>query len=505
MDDDERIRPNDILDIHSPVERPLFKVTTESGRNIRVSEEHRFYTPNGYKFTYDLRAGDEITMMGEREETPDDQRMSTPKSKGHHRILVDAKAVVLERSKGVCEHCIKSKDKRFEYAHIMTLTDLDGVWEKYHNPANLLYLCNSCHKKFDYANGTRKKRDSRGRLTETDIVASVERDGIGLVYDVSMAGPSHNYIGNEFVNHNNVAHAVSYTMIAFWQMWLKVHRPLAFYAAALRKTPKEKWGRLIKDARRHGIDILPPDLNKSGATWSPDKSTGCVLAGFEQIPGIGDKTSGPILEERDRLGGYADWNDLGRIKGIGPKTIANIRAFAESDDPFKMEETRLILEEIRGLLNKRALGPIPRQTHGSEDMPPDMDQVRVVFVGRVKKKNYQDYVENQRARTGEEVEDIIARMDNKDKVTSCVVHCYDEGDEDVYLRFERRHSFPNHKRVLEGLRTNGDDVVVAMGVKRAGFGVVVQVQKMWVIATDEDDDDDASASSEGFGEESADE
>jgi DNA polymerase-3 subunit alpha len=53
----------------------------------------------------------------------------------------------------------------------------------------------------------------------------------------------------------NIAHCISYSMLAFWQMYLKVYHPTAFYAAQLRKLPngqdakaEQKRIRLLKDA-----------------------------------------------------------------------------------------------------------------------------------------------------------------------------------------------------------------------------------------------------------------
>lgn len=293
----------------------------------------------------------------------------------------------------------------------------------------------------------------------------------------------------------NVAHCVSYSILGFWQMWLKVHHPVAFYAAQLRKTDKKKWGRLLKDAERHGVRVLPPSLNASEATWSPDFKANAVRAGYSQIPGIGEKTAYAIMEE-GAARPFEDWKDLIRVKGIGPKTMQTIRAFAESEDPFQMEAAKRILDEVRGLLKTRALGPLPLPTHRSDDLKPEDDQLSVVYVGIPKSKNYQDYVENQRARTGEEYDEIVARMDHKDRVTSCVVHCYDEGDEDVYLRFERRFSFPAHKKQLEELAVDGSNVVVVAGLKREGFGIAIQVKKMWVLDVGDDDDTDDESDQE---------
>ena len=67
----------------------------------------------------------------------------------------------------------------------------------------------------------------------------------------------------------NIAHAISYTMLAFWTAWLKAHYPLEFYAASLAKANKETQFVLMRDALAHSIDIRPPSLEHSGITWKP--------------------------------------------------------------------------------------------------------------------------------------------------------------------------------------------------------------------------------------------
>src|SRR6185312_2277186 len=75
----------------------------------------------------------------------------------------------------------------------------------------------------------------------------------------------------------NIAHCVSYSMLAFWCMWLKAHYPVEFYCAQLRqiggknKDDKENNERtLIKDAERHGIRVagIGP---QSSLDWRADR------------------------------------------------------------------------------------------------------------------------------------------------------------------------------------------------------------------------------------------
>lgn len=284
----------------------------------------------------------------------------------------------------------------------------------------------------------------------------------------------------------NIAHAISYSMIAFWCMWLKIHYPEAFYVASLRKASDDTTPRLLKDAKKHGIEIRPPDVNRSGLTWHPFEDDPAadvppkryILAGLAQIPGIGEKMAATIIEDRSERGPFAGWAELERVKGIGPKKLEVIRDFCESSDPFELEKARRMLLSVREAQKAGEL-PIPAPTHTSDQMSPQDEYSRVVWWGVVRLAEYKDLLEDERARTGKEVEEIKATIKAPDKVKSCTLHAYDAGDEDVYLRFNR-WKFPRFRSQLAQIRPD-QDVVVAVGRKRRGFGVSIQVERLYVI------------------------
>lgn len=275
----------------------------------------------------------------------------------------------------------------------------------------------------------------------------------------------------------NIAHAVSYSMIAFWTMYLKVHHPEAFYAASLRKVGDDTLVKLLRDAEKHGVKVLPPDLDRSGSTWALGDN-GEILAGFTQVKGIGDSMAAEILWNREEYGAFNGWQDLLRVKGIGPAKLAVIRDMAESDDPFGLLRTARMLGEVRRAVEEDGL-PLPLATMDSDTLSLAEDVKRVVWWGVVRHKEYKDLIEDERAKTGDEVEEIKRRIKAPNKIKSCTLHCYDAGFEDVYLRFNRWH-FPRFKQQLEGIRED-IDVVCVIGEKRKGFGVSIQVKKLFVV------------------------
>ena len=69
------------------------------------------------------------------------------------------------------------------------------------------------------------------------------------------------------------SHSVSFAYLVYVSAWLKLHYPAAFLAALLNSQPMGFWAphTLVADARRHGVVVLGPDVNKSeaGASLEP--------------------------------------------------------------------------------------------------------------------------------------------------------------------------------------------------------------------------------------------
>jgi DNA polymerase-3 subunit alpha len=516
MDDDGRIRPNRLIKIHAPVPYHCYKITTKAGRSLTCSADHRLLTMDGYAHVMELQVGDTVIVDAgwaarEAERTAPKGPNNHAKGgiwagmigagtpgflDGRHVYLMAAQRAAAKRSGGHCEHCGAEGDgssHALEFAHILTFTDHNGNWEKYNSVDNILHLCNSCHKKFDYqVQGTRLKRWSRGRPTTTDVITSIEEAGQQDVYEISMEGPSHNYVSNDFVSHNNVAHCISYSQLGFWCQYLKQYYPREFYAAQLQKvgdTKKAREGRrprLLVDAVKNGYKILPPDPIESGLTWAPVKDG--IQAGLLQIPKVGGASARAMLAYREQFG-VEEWQDFAAVRGIGPTTIENMENFADADDPFDIELTARVLDEIRTGINKgwKDYAGFPHPTHRSHEIPRDRD-CRVVWIGIVRKIEYKDLIEDERARSGDSVEDIVKRTKDPKLVKSVTLHCSDDGDDDVYLRINRWR-FPDFRERVEQILP-GETVVICTGLKKASFGVSLQVERLIVLAQEEEDDED---------------
>ena len=301
-----------------------------------------------------------------------------------------------------------------------------------------------------------------------------------------------NFIATSSTYSFNQSHSVSYAMLAFWCMYLKVYHPKEFYAAALAKIGDGKdvlWKRakIIRDAESHGLKVQPPSLVSSRSSWSPTKDG--IRGGFLQVSGIGPATTKSILEWRNTkraLGIKPVWDDLSEVKGIGPATVKKVEDFVNSSDPYGIRRVGQILEGARAALKGSGL-PLP--THHSTAMP-QLGTHNVVWIGMARNLNYKDVVEATRTRTGLEEEEILADLNDPELRKSCVIQAYDEGEEDVYIRVSR-YKFPGLEAELQDL-VKDQDVVLVVGRKREDFGISIHVTDMWIMKMEEEEDDGSS-------------
>lgn len=101
----------------------------------------------------------------------------------------------------------------------------------------------------------------------------------------------------------NKSHSVEYTILSWWAMWAKAYYPAEFFAAAISTVEKEeKIEALVMDARRLGIELLPPDINLSTdrIEISGEHS---LIAPFQSVKGISEKSAGALIELRRIAGG----------------------------------------------------------------------------------------------------------------------------------------------------------------------------------------------------------
>ena len=117
----------------------------------------------------------------------------------------------------------------------------------------------------------------------------------------------------------NRSHSACYAFVAYQTAYLKAHYPVEYICAMLTnsKDDLDKIQLYITEAQKTGIKILPPDINKSNAEFTPDGNN--IRFGLNSIKGIGEAVLKEITEERNKNGEFKSIVDF--TQRINPKFI----------------------------------------------------------------------------------------------------------------------------------------------------------------------------------------
>jgi DNA polymerase-3 subunit alpha len=108
----------------------------------------------------------------------------------------------------------------------------------------------------------------------------------------------------------NKSHAAAYAWIAYQTAYLKANHPLQ-YLAALMTSVNDKTEKLVEyidEAKKVGIDVLPPDVNESLTDFAVVGDA--IRFGLGAVKGLGEGAVRSIIESRAQSGRFADLFDL---------------------------------------------------------------------------------------------------------------------------------------------------------------------------------------------------
>ena len=150
----------------------------------------------------------------------------------------------------------------------------------------------------------------------------------------------------------NRGHAVAYSLLSYLCAWMKVYYPIEFMTALLtsKSDRTEKLSAIINDCKRMGIKVLPPHINKSGASFTAIPSKKEILFGFMAIKGIGESVVQQIIANQP-YSGFDDYISKVQDKST---TIALIKAGAF---PTK-SKMKLMQRYAHGLYDAKEYKPV---------------------------------------------------------------------------------------------------------------------------------------------------
>ncbi len=182
------------------------------------------------------------------------------------------------------------------------------------------------------------------------------------------------------------SHAASFAHLVYVSSWLKCHWPGAFTCALLNSQPMGFYSprSLVADARRHGVRVLPVQVQKSDWDSRLEPTGGRVTVlghdlpemalrlGFRLIKGLPEAAGRAIVTAREQGGEFQGIGDLARRAGLRRDLLARL-ARADALAPFGLDR-RKALWAVEGLYDMplfaglmRDEGPPPLRAPSPED------------------------------------------------------------------------------------------------------------------------------------------
>ncbi|MDR2633982.1 MAG: DNA polymerase III subunit alpha [Treponema sp.] len=192
----------------------------------------------------------------------------------------------------------------------------------------------------------------------------------------------------------NKSHAAAYSVVAYQTAYLKANFPEEFMAANLTNEigHPDKLPTYIEEARKMGISIDPPDINRSEGSFTVVQ--GRIVYGFLGIKGLGDGPAQEIAACR-KTGPYShfmDFLDRVSIKTVGKKVI-ELLIQAGAFDCFQLpravlaENLERAIEYAQAKKDDKQFGQVSLFEETGEKEYPDFVFTEVPEWDRMKKLN----------------------------------------------------------------------------------------------------------------------
>ncbi|MDR0625365.1 MAG: DNA polymerase III subunit alpha [Holosporales bacterium] len=131
----------------------------------------------------------------------------------------------------------------------------------------------------------------------------------------------------------NKSHSAPYALISYQTAFLKANFPVEFFAATASFAKGDTDGliALFQDLRENGLELLPPDINKSFVDFVPEGKG--VRYALSAIKNVGEKAMEGLVQERAKNGVFSSLEDFAARLGdiINKRQLENLIASGALD------------------------------------------------------------------------------------------------------------------------------------------------------------------------------
>lgn len=157
----------------------------------------------------------------------------------------------------------------------------------------------------------KKDKDQMARERATFIAGCEKTNGIGAVLAGQIFDKIEMFAGYGF----NKSHSACYGHISYWTAYLKANHTVEFMAGLLSNEIQntDKIGVFVSECHRIGLDLLPPDLNKSQLRFAPETGPNgkpAIRYGLAAIKNCGEGAMSAAIQERDHSGPFTSVEDF---------------------------------------------------------------------------------------------------------------------------------------------------------------------------------------------------
>ena len=146
----------------------------------------------------------------------------------------------------------------------------------------------------DFTPATQQLRKAMATFQRRGTIRRLERKMITRMvrrgYDRSFAERCFNQIKGFGEYGFPESHAASFAHLVYVSAWIKCRYPAAFAAGLLNSQPMGFYApaQIVRDAREHGVDVSPPDVNRSDydATLTGAGSAPVLQLGLRSVDGL---------------------------------------------------------------------------------------------------------------------------------------------------------------------------------------------------------------------------
>ncbi len=209
------------------------------------------------------------------------------------------------------------------------------------------------------------------------------------------------------------SHAASFALLVYVSSWLKCHYPAAFACALLNSQPMGFYApaQIVRDAREHGVAVLPVDVNASGWDNALEEEGGsrrdaeeaenakrlpapqvppippALRLGLRQVDGFPEAAAARIVAAREAGGPFRDVRELQERAGLSPALVERL---ASADCFNSLDLTRRqALWDARSLISAPELPLFAAMRQRGEGAEPTATRLPVMPLSEEVVSDYQ--------------------------------------------------------------------------------------------------------------------